>query len=324
METPSKYKEGTAELGRRNKNTPARPSSNVTDTRAFVGVNISQRPKKYFFGTLFFLSAIALIYIFPVFFKTVIRIDNIFFSETIREIYAEAIANERWADTQKIPAGMNYDWLSGSTTYLKIGHALGSSGGALANELASLSEARAKGFKFLEVDLWLSSDNTIRCFHGPGTPGALTKNTCTFDRLISATSASGEFLILDIKTDFYSTLKRIDESLKGTPRERRRVILQLYQPRDIRYFAILPSAKDYPGPILTAYSARASLNAIYNGAKKANIRALTIPFHRRFALKRDEESNIAIFVHPIHSCETAREAKMWGADGIYTLSSLRC
>jgi hypothetical protein len=253
----------------------------------------------------------------------IIFLDNRFFCERIRGFYGKYLAEENWESAPRIPDGMNYMWLDSKEGMLRIGHALGSSGTKMANQLWALPAARLANLHLLEVDLWLDVLGNVRCFHGPGDPGAITPESCTFDRLLRATQASGEYIVLDIKTDFTETSAAVTRVLDQQPEARHRTIYQLYRPDDVKVFKNLPNVNEYAGPIMTAYASRSSLSDFIEGARHIGIRAVTFPFTRRHALPK-KLSGIVFLAHPVHDCETLAASQSAAYDGIYTLSSLIC
>ena len=251
-------------------------------------------------------------------------LDNRLLNENIRQIYGRHIANENWLTVPPLPNNMNYGWMGDGRKTIRIAHALGFSGTPLANRIEALAPTRKQHLDILEVDLWLANDRSVRCHHGPGDPEPLLTTTCTFDRLLRATQVRGEYLVLDIKTDFAQTAKAIVSTMDEFPMERKRIIFQLYKPDDIRTFSQFEHLMDYAGPIVTAYASRSSLNDVARGAQKAGIRALTIPIERQAALDRKRTTNLRVYVHPIHSCRDMYHAERNEYDGIYTLSMLKC
>lgn len=256
--------------------------------------------------------------------KLFIYLDNKYLNEEARQIYGRYVVGENWSNLPVFPMGMDYRWMTSENKQLRIGHALGFSGTPLANQLEALPQARELKLHVLEVDLWLAEDGSLRCFHGPGDPGPLLERTCTFDRLLRATEVSGEYLVLDIKTDFARTAAQINVILQTMPSHRWRVVFQLYSPNDVRTFAAFPHLETYAGPIVTAYVSRSSLNDVAQGTKRAGIRALTFPQQRQAALDRRLASGLRLYVHPVHNCAELYEAKLNAYDGVYTLASLKC
>lgn len=257
--------------------------------------------------------------------KFVIFADKTWFGEQVRQVYGRYFAGEDWRHLPMLPAGMDYRWMDAEGgRLLRIGHALGQSGNGLENQLAALPAARAHGLRVLEVDLWLADDGSVRCFHGPGDPGPMFPETCTFDRLLQATASTGEYLVLDIKTDFPTTAKAVAASLRDAPQQRRRVIFQLYRPADVRTFAVIPEVATYAGPIVTAYLSRTSLDEALRESHRAGIRAFTFPLARLSALSAPTPPEIKLFVHPVHVCSDLQLSRLHTYRGIYTLAGLDC
>jgi len=253
----------------------------------------------------------------------IIFLDSRFFCERVRGLYGKYLAKENWESVPRIPDGMNYMWLDSREGMLRIGHALGSSGTEMANQLWALPAARLANLTLLEVDLWLDVQGNVRCFHGPGYPGTMKPESCTFDRLLRATQASGEYIVLDIKTDFIETSAAVARVLDQQPEARRRTVYQLYRPDDVKVFINLPHVNEYAGPIMTAYVSRSSLSDLIEGARHIGIKAVTFPFARRHALPQ-KFPDMVFLVHPVHDCETLAASQSADYDGIYTLSSLTC
>ncbi|WP_422043549.1 hypothetical protein [Roseateles sp.] len=256
--------------------------------------------------------------------KFLVYADKTWLHERIRQIYGEHVAKEDWSRLPNLPMGMDYSWMDSGESMLRIGHALGYSGTALGNELPAVLEGRKHGMSVLEVDLWLAQDGSLRCFHGPGDPGPLLDRTCTFGRLLRATQDSGEYLVLDIKTDFDQAAAAVAAVLLDMPTQRRRVIFQLYRPSDVEAFVEMPNATDFAGPIVTAYVARSSLDQVLEGSQRAGFRAFTFPLKRSSALSIEPFREVRLFVHPVHTCADLELAQKSRYAGIYTLADLTC
>src|SRR6266566_2467780 len=69
-----------------------------------------------------------------------------------------------------------YDWI-GKDDFLPIAHGLGPSLRSGQNTLETLSAGLAMGFRLFEVDLTLTSDGHLVCFHGPNSETQLNRLT---------------------------------------------------------------------------------------------------------------------------------------------------
>jgi hypothetical protein len=252
-----------------------------------------------------------------------IRVDRQYFDESVRGIYGRYLAGEDWSDVPSLPSGLSYDWLESESQLLRIGHALGGVGSELANDLSALPLTSLEGLKVLEVDISMHNDGSLRCFHGPGDSGPLLPQTCTFARLVRATADSGEYLVLDIKTDFAITSERIAAELRETPSERRRIVFQLYRPADFATFHSLDGVRDLAGPIVTAYVARSSLARVIAGASGAGVKVVAVPLQRLAALG-ELPAGMRVLVHPVHDCDAYAVALRAHANGVYVPSGLQC
>lgn len=252
-----------------------------------------------------------------------IGIDRQYFGESLRGLYGRYVAGEEWDEVVQIPTGLSYAWLYSGARPLRIGHALGGAGSMLANDIAALPDARRSGIKILEVDLWLHRDGTLRCFHGPGDPGPLLPQTCTFGRLLRETETTGEYLVLDIKTEFASAARLIATELRALPSARGRIIFQLYRPSDFQIFRSLDGVQDMAGPIVTAYVSRSSLASIADGASKAGVMAMALPVDRLPAMGTPP-TGMRLLLHPVHDCRTLALAIQAHMYGVYVPAGLAC
>ncbi len=212
---------------------------------------------------------------------------------------------------------------------MRIAHALGASGSPEADTLSAFAQSRAEGFLLFEVDVWLDSAGRLRCFHGPDdgaestfNPPPLQASDCTLDSLLKSLAEGPGWLVLDIKTDFERTGARIVERLRGDDLARR-VVFQLYRPAHLALFAAWATAVPLPAPIVTVYAAHRGVQHIADQLPMLGVRALTLPLPRAAALQH-RPTGVVVLMHPVHDCAAQLEARLAGADGIYTLSGMRC
>ena len=249
-------------------------------------------------------------------------VDNHFFDDLLRDSRAKIFYKEDWGAVPQLPRNLDYSWVNAERP-LRIGHALGASGSINANQLAALADAHSSGLRVLEVDIWLTEDDELRCFHGPGEPGPFLFDSCNFERLLLASSTWKPWLMLDIKTDYSKTAKRIIKVLQKYPQESNRIIFQLYQPIDIVEFKKLNSDIQLAGPVITGYASNSSTNMLVKAALLSGIKVLTMTFQRKESLTANTEG-LSLMVHPIHDCFQFNRAISSGFNGVYTLSGLRC
>lgn len=247
------------------------------------------------------------------------RMDAAWLGERVMDTFARLRSDEDWSTAEALHAGQDYGWLSAGGTPVRIAHALGESGTSTANTLAAARRAYAAGFRLLEVDLVLV-DGELRCQHDPGPQGALVKDGCTFDTLLG-TMPRDTWLVLDIKTDFAVVGQRIVDRGLATGAAQR-LVFQLYRPEDFALFNRWQARAPLPGPILTAYLAHRRIDHVAAQATRTGVRAFALPLDRLPALS-NKPPGASVLVHPVHDCAAQAQA-LRRADGIYTLSLLRC
>lgn len=247
------------------------------------------------------------------------RVDAIVLGERAMDTLARLRSDEDWSKAAALRPDQDYAWLRAGGAPVRIAHALGSSGSATANTLAAARRAHAAGFRLFEVDL-VQEGGELRCQHDPGPQGNMVKDGCTFDTLI-AELPSDAWLVLDIKTDFERVGQRIVDRVKGTG-DARRIVFQLYRPEDVALFNRWQLQAPLPGPILTAYLAHRRIDHVAAQASRIGVHAFTLPLDRLPALSTRLVDGV-VLVHPVHNCDSWKEA-LRHADGVYTLSALRC
>jgi hypothetical protein len=231
------------------------------------------------------------------------------------------LAGEDWTKAETLNKPQDYSWLRQPGAFVRVAHALGESMGPGADTLPALARSRAAGFRLFEVDLWLDGD-TLRCFHGPGMPPPLKSDSCRFEMLMDALPKDAGWLVLDIKTDFEATSGKVVEALRRNGRASQ-IIFQLYHPSDLALFNRWQAEIALPGPIVTAYLARRSVESVAAESARAGVEAFTLPAWRLPAFTR-RPANLAVLIHPVHDCAAVENARMSGVRGIYTLNTLSC
>jgi len=235
------------------------------------------------------------------------------------DMIARLRSDEDWSTAAALRPGQDYAWLRQGGAPVRIAHALGESGSPTANTLAAARRAYAAGFRLLEVDL-VQEAGELRCQHDLGPQGNLVKDGCTFDALIAAVPPDAR-LVLDIKTDFAAVGQRIVDRAMKTG-DAHRLVFQVYRPEDLAVFNQWQVQASLPGPILTAYLAHRRIDHVAAQVARIGVQAFTLPLDRLPALS-GKPAGAAVLVHPVHNCASWTQA-LHRADGVYTLSSLRC
>jgi len=249
------------------------------------------------------------------------RLDERFFGERLMGTWAALTTSEDWSQARSLSRPQDYAWLRGYRSWIAVAHALGESTGPAPNTIAALERSRTSGFSLFEVDLSLV-DGVLRCQHDPERFAPPRADDCRFDSLVSALPRDNAWLVLDIKTDFATTGAKIVQELRRSGRARQ-VIFQLYQPSHLALFDEWQKSVDLPGPIVTTYLAHRAVNDIAAETARAGVRAFTLPTWRLPGFSH-RPAQLEVFVHPVHDCETLRDARASGVRGIYTLNSLHC
>lgn len=247
-------------------------------------------------------------------------VDRNLFGEALKDGLGRFVYKEDWGSVAQLPAHLDYSWLADASRPLLVAHALGEASGPGENSLAALHRSLQLGLRLLEVDIWLDEQNILRCHHGPAAPAPFVVAECSLPVALHAAFEQGAWLILDIKTDFKATGEQILKQLSTDPAVVR-LVFQLYRPDDVDAFADWSLQLPLPGPIVTAYRARRSVQHLELHAARIGVRALTIPLERAPALKLLPPS-LALLVHPIHNCESARLAMRFPVAGMYVSSDV--
>lgn len=234
--------------------------------------------------------------------------------EHIKNILSYSLYYENWQLLKGQTVKYDYSWLDSTDNQIFIAHALGFSNNDMQNTYDAYRISRLNGFRYFEVDLWLDRTNTLRCHHGPGEPDPLTLNSCQFPELARRVCADRNYLILDIKTDFYITVEHIARKLESL--DTSCIIFQLYHPEDFEIFDAIQRKYNLIGPIFTYYLSRRNVAQVINTVRNYGIKAVTIPNY--VPIKRSDIAyNVRIFTHPVASCSDFYKAKKIGAVGFY-------
>lgn len=231
------------------------------------------------------------------------------------------LRGEDWGVAPKLIRQPDYRWLQRSGSPLLIGHALGDAITAQRNTLEAMRRSISRGWHHFEVDLWLDGSR-IRCHHGPDAPAAYRPGDCDLQGVLQLLPEAS-WLILDVKTDFETTLERILQ-VAQTMRKLDRLVLQLYRPEHLAAFNRWQSTyPELPGPIITAYRAHRSVNHVAAHARRVGVTVVTMPIERaRAYTKRDP--GLELLVHPVHDCDALRLAAMLSARGVYQSGVFDC
>lgn len=252
--------------------------------------------------------------------------DDQWAGQRLRDVVGRLYWHEDWSE---VPTARFYDyrWIPDAGE-LWIAHALGASGMPEQNSLRAYRDAKIKGYRFFEVDIWLTRDGLLRCHHGPGEPLAVRSaaapsddEECEFGQLLGHLTAD-DYLVLDLKTEFEATggALLVAAAAKGATG---RLIFQLYQPTDLRQFAHWQRQYHLVGPIVTMYRAHLPIWRALPPLQSNGYRAIAVPLD---SVDHIPTSIGPIFLlsHPVHDCATLARLRSQAIHGFYSNSTLGC
>jgi glycerophosphoryl diester phosphodiesterase len=221
-----------------------------------------------------------------------------------------------------------YAWVKKDYFYA-IAHRLGPAKHTGENRIATFDLAYAQGFRFFEVDLMLTSDQQLICYHGNShdeiisyaayaqTSKAQGREPCDMDDLVQLAVAHPEiYFILDVKNEFEPAYQLIKEKVRAAD-VGYSFIPQIYS---IEQSSFVREGNVFSVELYTAYRlpAAASNQSIFEQARAMAIPVVTLSLdrlsHQHSPLPRD----LLIFTHPVNDFEQAASLKKQGVSGIYT------
>jgi glycerophosphoryl diester phosphodiesterase len=222
-----------------------------------------------------------------------------------------------------------------------VAHALGGIGGyPYTNSLEAFECNYARGFRWFEVDLALTSDGELVCFH-PGNEslaglpkpiGQLTMAELVgkryagryplrrFAELLSATEAAGDVvLVTDTKTWSAPMLETFQRAALAAAPRRTRFALQSYGEQDIANVKAVAAAV-HGEVLLTLYMSGADDEQVEQLVKAHGVMAVVADM-RRFTpwlADRLHHLGVPVLVHTINDHRDVARLARAGADGFYT------
>jgi len=217
-----------------------------------------------------------------------------------------------------------YRWID-HTDFLAIAHAMGPSLETGRNTLATFRAGLSRGFRVFEVDLTLTADGVLACYHGGANEplDALTwaavreraPDACRFEQLVAlAADYPDVHFVLDVKTRFDPAYDRVME-LAEEAGVTASFIPQVYHFSQVRRFR---ESRRMTGLLFTAYRSALSVDRILEDARTAGVEVVTITvgvFDRWHGTLPAEPK---VLVHPVNDPFEARRLRARGVDGIYT------
>lgn len=225
------------------------------------------------------------------------------------------------------PDAAAYMWLEDGPT--AIAHGGGPSVVSEMNSLETIRTGYEMGFRLIEVDLWQISDDVLVCSHDAPTNlldnGSYQGNldatngeksgACTFDALIELSERWPEVhFVLDIKTSYRPAISIMKKKL-ATSSRKRVFIPQLYSFEELEFTR---ESGAFAGEIYTSYVSPLPTSLIFDAARAAGIRAVTLTVKRVQELREPLPDDLLIYTHPVNDSKLAVNLIRRGVDGIYT------
>jgi len=186
------------------------------------------------------------------------------------------------------------------------------------------------GFRVFEVDLALTSDGHIVCYHGNDNEAELS--TLTYDGYLDtvrtrglqpcqlvdllevARRHPGVHFILDVKNRFEETYKILRKEIRDAS------LARAFIPQVYSFEEVAPFRRDpfFAGEIFTSYRSSLTTEQMFRRADRLGIRVVTLTLHRFMELRGQLPSNLHVFTHPVDDPLLAALVRKAGARGIYT------
>ena len=200
----------------------------------------------------------------------------------------------------------NYEWLSDDD--IMIAHGLGGSDNLINTQAAFESSLKA-GFRYFEVDVVLHN-NELFCSHSLAE--IKHDERCKFESIISMAESHKVWFILDVKSKFDITYKKITEELQASPSHvGHQFIPQIYLFNQIKYLDLTL----FSGPIFTGYRINQHGGFLQEIASNLRLPVMALP-----PIKLSTSSTgfkVRLFSHNINSLQEYKKLKHMGVTGFY-------
>jgi len=259
--------------------------------------------------------------------KKLLQTDVILFDGFFRRAYHRQHIPEL---SQRLPAhsANDYEWCENKAFFV-IGHGLGPELYGGINTLKTLEKGLERGFRIFEVDLSVTSDNRLVCYHG-GDEREIDKTSyadylkitkrenhlpCRFSDIVRYARQHPEVrFVLDIKNRFYDAYTIVRHEI-GTQGLGKSFIPQIYD------FEQLPTIREgnfFAGEIFTSYRSALTNRQIFDAAQKYDVHVVTLTTERFFDQNGKFPEKISILTHSVNDPFVANEVRKLRGQGIYT------
>ena len=260
--------------------------------------------------------------------RLVVKVDEVALGGTLRRIWnGERRVTD--SDLPTMPPDADaYEWTE-VQGLLPIAHRFGPVFESGENTIATFEKGYLAGFRFFEVDLTLTSDGEVVCYHGSkdedldaltyarylATKEAMVGASCRIEDVAAAVRSHPDtYVILDVKNRFDDAYAAIIHKI-GDPALGKRFIPQLYhfgQAQQLRAQGF------FAGELFTAYRTSLPTKRIFELARRARIEVVTINLQRYEEWRGPFPDDLVVFIHPVGDPVEAAAARRRGIDGIYT------
>ena len=253
--------------------------------------------KKKFYILIFFL-------IFIFFLFNIKKIDNKYFHENIKDFFGNYLYREVWSDFNS--EVLNYKWIN---DYSLIVHGL--------EVIAPINSCNINNntYDYNLFELNFISENNLLY--------VINNNKKCNKEIVLEIIKDRKFVIVDIKKNFDESFDLIlNFAVENNFLDK--IIFQLYGPDNlVKFFNVYKKFDNLPGPIITSYKSRRSINYLSEISLLNRIKVITIPISKSEVFSKVD--NLNYFTHSVHSCDTyyyVRKNKK--ISGIYMDPNLQC
>ena len=255
--------------------------------------------KNFYFSLLIFFFFIIIILNFK-------KIDNVYFEEYFKDLNGKYLYKEKWIKIND--EKLDYSWLK---KYSFISHGLE----VLTSNKKCNIKLDAMTISLYELN-FTTVNNTLYILND--------QVKCDKILLLKILNKSeNNFIIIDIKDDFKKTSNLIIKYAKKN-NFLDKLIFQIYKPNDlIIFFKLKNKYSILPGPLITSYKSRRSINYLTKISISNKIKVLTIPISKSKNFHKNKD--LFYFTHSIHNCDQFfKSMKNKKISGIYYDPNLQC
>ncbi|MCC9624259.1 hypothetical protein LPB41_21470 [Thalassospira sp. MA62] len=219
------------------------------------------------------------------------------------------------------PAANAYAWQNNDQAQI-IRHAVGHIALYPNNSVGALLDSISKGDRVIEGDVRLTVEGDLICYHGDDHRAVSTAEylnemsnigakACYFRDIAAVLRAHRDiYFVIDAKDDFVATYRKI---IEVAPDIVGQLIPQIYDFEQILWVRQF----DFAGAIFTSYRSALTTEQIFNYARQAEIKAVTLT-HERAEKLGAAPTDISVFVHTIDDPIAAADLLKLGFSGVYS------